>query len=59
MGNGVAPEIGAGNSWQGLAIARGGVALEKDNVCLSHGKAGRRPHLGILFERWRMVPPFA
>ena len=34
VGNGVAPEIGARNSGQGLAAPRGGVALEKNNVCL-------------------------
>ena len=58
MRNGV-PEIGVRNSGQGLAAPRGGVALEKNNVCLSHRKTEKRPQLGILFERWRMVPLFA
>ena len=28
-------------------------------VCLSHRKTEKRPQLGILFERWRMVSLFA
>lgn len=57
--NDFAPEIGARNSGQSLAVPRGGIALEKENVCLSRRKAEKRPHLGILFARWRMFSPFA
>lgn len=52
VGYSFAHEIGAKNSGQGLAVPRGGIALEKEN-------AEKRSYLGVLFEGYRIVSPFA
>lgn len=49
--NGFTLELGVKNSGQGLLVPSGEIALEKEKVCFSHGKAEKRPYLSISFER--------
>lgn len=49
-------KLGPGTLGKVLAAPRGGIALEKENVCLSHRKAEKRPHLGHPI--WEMETAF-